>query len=378
MSAWWWERTPRLTGRWSHAVATALGDGIYLSAWPAAGALLPLAAIAAGAAVTIARPAPVFTASWATVVTGLAAGGLSGSLGAWFWAGYVATDLITLRHAGGVVHGFIPLLLSYLLAWSGFVNGPTIAERVRLQWFGTAERRGWTEAGAALTQAALTAGVTLLWMQAVIVLVRPAFTWRGLVPPDTALRTMTGLTAPLVAAAAAAVRVVIEGRAVRTPRLLDRARALDRDLSAAAERRRAGRASTGLATVALTTWLLGAVIATWIDAAVFVAATIATKLGSRHVSLVPAFRRLPLWAGLLVSAAISMAVYQLAIADLASPLWRALDAAIPCGRWSAWPGCDDALTRRPLLGAIVVSSVLIELLVPTAPGIRHRGRDAPD
>ena len=50
LTALWWERLPNLGNRFSRLLGAALGEGVYLTAWPRFAALAPISALLFGIA----------------------------------------------------------------------------------------------------------------------------------------------------------------------------------------------------------------------------------------------------------------------------------------------------------------------------------------
>src|SRR5262249_9303787 len=122
----WWRRLPVLGRRASATLADVLADGLYLTAWPTAGALGPPLAFLLGLLLGWWRFAPgaTFTFSITVMALMLVVSQLSVSLGVWLWLGYAVGDFFLFHWDTGtsyekawerLLYVRVPLLISYAL-----------------------------------------------------------------------------------------------------------------------------------------------------------------------------------------------------------------------------------------------------------------------
>ncbi|MDR7422519.1 MAG: hypothetical protein QN159_08635 [Armatimonadota bacterium] len=232
-----WRRLPAAGRQISGTIPVVAGDGQYLCAWPVLGALAPLLALAVGAALgsRVVPSGTPFTASLVTVSVLFALGGLGAGLGVWALVGYALGDLlfgphVALRLATSslvaqLVWARIPQLGSYVMLALLMVGLPLAAQTARLD---TSLRLPLSGASRTVVDAGLHAillgGFGMAWALAAAPLIRPLYTWVGLMPDVRAIAPLQqqGQVLAIFGAAVGVARVVLEDRALRSPIVLER------------------------------------------------------------------------------------------------------------------------------------------------------------
>lgn len=303
----WSVRLPGWLDPWAPQLADAFADGAWTARWGVLPALAPLAAGALGFFFAVFWPwiQYVYSESLVFMALVVVAAILSGPLGAMMLFGYIAGDFL-----GDVFHGYYfrdPLgvaggrLVSYILLAILAVRVPQLARRM-------AERvplpanPGLRFALRVLSYAAGCALLVFLWCQAMIVLIRPVFTWVRSSPTTEAIRHVQTQWEWLVGVAVVAslARLVLETMATGSTSGAAVVAELQQQRWSAAQRR--GQFKRGLPAVvrvgldaATITLLMAGSYVGWIDA-LFVALAVAV-LGAWRYELiikVPAG-----WAGLV-------------------------------------------------------------------------------
>lgn len=385
----WSVTLPGQIQRWTPSLANALADGAWTAIWPRVVAYAPVAGLAVGVATALLLP---FTSGdygafsgiprvWSELllfmILVVAAGFLSGAVGLALVAGYVIGDLVWLgigaasgQWTSWVVLDPNPAIAALQVAGSALVSwillaipstglpavARTLAARARLR--GTSNGAlGVVVWGSAY---ALAAGLlTYLWTLAVVVLIRPMFTWRIGDPPVQAIEPVQFQWQWLVGAAVAAVvvRILLQERLVRPSPHASRVAVLqlEREADATRGRRLGGPLVPIVGTAALLTLLLagtyqdfidpivvfvaGALVAAWRDGLIGVAPTAWVE----RVERIPALGRI---------AVVLVAGYLMALI-VAQAMWT-----------------TDSL-RAVLIGALLTGAVLVFLFParadPTAP-----------
>ena len=292
----WWIRLPLAAHRISAGLAETLLDGYYLVAWPLMTAIAPPLVLITGLLIGAWHPGfgEVFTQSMLVMVVAAAIGILSAQSGLLFVTGFALGDFFLwhgywvcpprtmwLAQLCGdprweqVVRSRVPLLIVYGVIALLAVGIPIATKGLLAQFppprFATPSV--WFAIMMA-GHAVLTGALVYLWAQAVPLLIRPVFTWRGDNPPEAAVSPLQDRVAPLVVAAviASLARMTLQRATVVSPRSTARLNAWEANLAWAAAARpspplRPPAAVQVAATAAWSTLLLAGVLEGWAEAA---------------------------------------------------------------------------------------------------------------
>lgn len=224
-----WRDVPAAAARVSPFAGRVLGDGAYLTAWPAVAVALPAAALAAGFAVGAWRPLSdqLFTYffAWPAILLGL--GSLGGGVGVWAWLGFVVGDFVVFPHVmyelqplDRFLREQLPILIVDEVLLGLVVLSPlavaTLPDSVLRPLAG--RLRPGVQLGARLVLAALVAAFTAAsWAVSARVLIRPVGTFHGTILQPQAVQGLDAGLWPLagVAVAGAVLRVLLAGMAER-------------------------------------------------------------------------------------------------------------------------------------------------------------------
>jgi hypothetical protein len=226
-----WLRIPQLAARRFLSIGVALGDGAWLRAWPLAAVLGPVGALGIGGLLGLLRPDPTYSGSLAVLATFVALAGVGAGIGAWAWAGYVVADIgfhwqneLLGRFGFGSSDPlrtlwalYVPRLLTYLLLGVLLVMMPVVATGIRIQIVRLLHLQGDARlAGGAALQGALFATGVVLWAQATAFMIRPLWSFVGLVPDIEAISPLQdgAVKLALLGGGVAAARTVIATRAL--------------------------------------------------------------------------------------------------------------------------------------------------------------------
>ncbi|HEX2092752.1 MAG TPA: hypothetical protein VHG28_10135 [Longimicrobiaceae bacterium] len=321
LRALWWERLPAYGNRFSRMLGVALGEGVYLVAWPRMAALAPAGALLLGVVAgwwRLGGP-QVFTQSELVIAVAIGLGLVAAQLGVLFTVGYALGDLLLWRHPDFPVDGLmdrVRLLGGMLVVYAALAmlaaGIPLAVRALRAQTpLPPEDAPDARVALDALLGAVFSAGLTWLYVQALPMLIRPLFVWQGMVPSVESVAPAQQRTwiFVLLAAVVGGCRVLAEyGACVIDPGGIGRrAAALDAPEPSAWERLPATLRVPLAATAA--TCLLGGLLFTWLDAAILFAGLLAidsarTLLPARiaawprTVERIPAVFRLPAALGL--------------------------------------------------------------------------------
>ena len=199
----WSVGIPRRLDPWAPQVADAFADGAWTLVWPRFAAFAPLAAFATG---VLAPRFPglmthVFSESLIFMATVIAAGIWSGALGAMLVAGYIVGQTVgndAYLHGQPLLRILGSLLISVVLLAMPAITFPQLAGRV-LGW--KPFNRMSSSVIRGLAYGAACGALILVWSQAMIVLIRPAFTWLGRSPTVPAIHQVQARWPFLVATA---------------------------------------------------------------------------------------------------------------------------------------------------------------------------------
>ncbi|MDQ3742654.1 MAG: hypothetical protein M3389_17115 [Actinomycetota bacterium] len=197
-------------------------DGRYVLAWPPAALAAPAAALAVGAVASARLDADeIYTYSIATVAVLAAVAALGAAFGLWAWIGFVLGDLLLHRPQDGALFAnsvdrleevYAPLLVSYVLLAALLVVAPAVAAGVRIAVTALAGPGAVALTVGLALYAALLAGFSYLWAQAVAFLIRPVWSYRDLAPDLPGIEPMQqrGEVLARTIVVAVVVRLVLE------------------------------------------------------------------------------------------------------------------------------------------------------------------------
>jgi hypothetical protein len=275
LTLYWSVRLPRRLDRWVPRLADAFADGAWLTGWRLSG-VAPLVALTVGLLSPWVWPGITTIYSESALFLGLLIGAsiASGAWGAMLLLGYIAGDVLhtgyffaTSGHyrdmalPGGMGH-----LVAYLLLAILVIRLPQFARRL--------VSNGRPVVVRAVRYGVVCAGLVFLWCQAMIVLIRPVFTWRGdSAPKWQAVKPIQTKWPWLVALAfvVAVARIILEDRAAQRSRSTSVANELRQQRRAGGVRRgilwRSQRPSVQVALRAMfVTLLLAGMYVDWMDA----------------------------------------------------------------------------------------------------------------
>jgi hypothetical protein len=289
----WWVRIPGKLRPYSRILWAAWADGTYLTAWPRAATILPLAALLLGltagathlSPLTIADslsssiPAVAFLQMVPLLFLGVFLGSLSANLGLTLVLGYGLGDLIagpalTAARPGLLSTLFelrVPQLLSYALFF-GLVVTPLVLSNTLLSPLYRRISAGRLP-GALLRMAASATVMMLLvygWTLMAPFALRVMWSWPGQIPPVTPsyFRNTLNPWLPLVAGVAVVLRAVLTWRTRRAQPVVERIARLRRDAERADQNlkwtRRCPPWARSIATAAASTLLTAAMLSTWV------------------------------------------------------------------------------------------------------------------
>lgn len=226
----WWNRLPLLAGRVSRTFSIVLSDGLYLAAWPRVAALAPPISLLVGFLAGWQRLGAdqVFTQSMLILSLAVIFGFVSGQLGFMFALGYALADFFLYSHpafaAGNWVMELqmrVALLITYVALAMSAVVIPLSVRLLRAETPMPPPRLPDLRLVVESVFSGITSAFLLfLYLQAVPLLIRPLFTWRGFMPPVQAVSPIQNLgwVIALIAFVVAVLRVLAEyGAAVKDP-----------------------------------------------------------------------------------------------------------------------------------------------------------------
>lgn len=188
----WWERLPNLGNRLSRMLGAALGEGVYLTAWPRFAALAPAAALLFGLAAGWLRLGGdlVFTQSYVVIAAAIGLGLVAAQLGALFTVGYAFGDLLLWRNPGFHISGFMDrvqlfggLLIVYAALAMLAAGVPLAVRALRAQMSLPSGRAADARVVLdILIGGGLAASFTYFYVQALPMLIRPLFVWQDMSP----------------------------------------------------------------------------------------------------------------------------------------------------------------------------------------------------
>ncbi|HEY1306799.1 MAG TPA: hypothetical protein VGF24_24770 [Vicinamibacterales bacterium] len=307
LTEFWSIRVPRWLDPWSPLLADAIADGAWTAVWRHVTAFAPCVALAVGFFVPLFWPdmRMIYTESFWFMALVIGGAILSGPVGVMLLFGYVAGDLLGGRYRVGLSYfrpdaellfrPFGSRLIGYLLLSLPAYKLPIWAQRVSSRFVLRFPGRGTLPSAALIVSsyAVACALLVFLWCQAMVVLVRPIFTWLGETPTVQAVQPVQNSGKWLVAIAviAALFRTFLTSIALRSPRM--------RILERIQIQRRATRHHRGLLVrrvpIVLRTALAAATITlimagtyeNWFDALLVL--TVTTVLASVNAGLIGGF-----------------------------------------------------------------------------------------
>ncbi len=366
LAHFWSVRVPRWLGPWAPHLADAFADGSWTAAWRGLAGYAPVAALALGLLMLRILPTTrrieVYTESLTFLALIIATAILSGAAGAMMVFGFIVVDLLgagnwnfrgVFRDLPLIVRWILlygSLLVSYLLLGLLAIRMPLLARRmvdeVEVERFASPAARLVVRAAVFGASCGL---LVWIWSQAMIVLIRPVFTWLLDQPTTYAIQPVQVKWAWLVVVGvlAAGARVLLEDKAAaRSARAglvrdLQRQRASDAFLLAARPRSIVAQVLPLVGTITL---LLAGAYSGWLDALLVAIVVTGLALWQRGMGRLPGS-----WAAAVVRVP---AIIRFLVAILAG-YWL---ASITVQRlWSTG-------TFRPiLLGALVTLAVFLVL-----------------
>ncbi len=218
----WWRRLPLMVSRFSKVLSTILSEGIYLVAWPHFAAFAPpfvfLLGLLAGA--TRFGGEQVFTQSAIVLLLAILFGFVSGQLGTMFVISYSVVDFITYESSNFFYGNFIvhiqmriALIITYVALAMLSIGIPLIIRLIRSQTPMPSPESGNIRVLADIMLGGIASSVLVfIYLQALPMLIRPLFIWRGDVPPVEAVTPLQGQAwlFAVVALIIAVVRIIAE------------------------------------------------------------------------------------------------------------------------------------------------------------------------
>lgn len=375
LERFWYVTAPRWLQRPAPRASEAAADGVWTAAWPWVGAAAPVAGFLIGMLFARGLPAGApYTVSLPFVAMMAMLAVLHGTAALAAMAGFTAVDLLTAWHVSfrgafrelpwimQAVRLYGSLLVGYLLLSMLIVRAPVAVRRVVN---GLPTARVVTPHAAPAVRAVLSglayAVLVWIWCQAMIVLVRPAFTWLLDNPTVQAVRTVQASwpLLALLAAAAAAGRALLEDRAARRAPRAAAVRALRAEREAETAPTVTTRPVVRVAIQAvMTTLLLAGAYSAPLDAVIVLLATALLAAWDQGLAGAPA----AMWGRLV----------------LRVPAIVRLGAAMALGYWLAgivvarlWYGWASGTFRPVLFGGLAAMAVFYLLFPQSLPPARE-------
>lgn len=349
LSLSWAVRLPKWLDAWSSQLAYTMTDGVWTLAWPKLAAFAPVGAFAVGVFSAVASPGWdfVYTESLPFLAMTIAGAILSGPVGIMLVVGFGVGDFVFAHPDLGIFALGDPSksgsrILSYLLLGFLAVKVPFVARLLTEGIVAALSRYPRIASVARWIFFPVASGLLVfLWCQAMIVLIRPVFTWLpgGYPPSVKAIQPIQWQWRWLVGAAvvAALSRLVLEGLAGMQVGFREKTRRLEEERwrdtespprTGALQWREIG------GTVAVATFVLAGFYQSWMDA-LLVASAVAVlrawnvgSLGPSPYAWINAMRKVPalirlsaaLYLGYLLSEAVVQVAYKLGVASFRSVL----------------------------------------------------------
>ena len=358
----WWVRIPGKLRPYSRILWVAWGDGTYLTAWPRAAAILPLAVLLLGllagathfSPLTIADrigsgiPAVAFLQMVPLLFLGVFLGALSANLGLTLVIGYGLGDFIAgpvLTARPGLLNTLfelrVPQLLSYALFFGLVVTPVVLGDSLLSPLY---RRVSAKRLPAALLRTAASAVVMMLlvygWTLMAPFALRVMWSWPGQIPPVTpsSFHSILNPWLPLVAGIAVVLRAVLAWRARHDQTVVERIARRRRDAERADQNlkwtRRCPPWARSVATAAASTLLTAALLSGWILATLVFLGFLSLDLLRRTV--LPRVDAWKWWTGkvMIVPAILRLGasvvlMYYITLEVLRVPGWAANANGIP-------------------------------------------------
>lgn len=315
-----WVSWPVESRRLSKTMPVHTTDGLYLTAWPWAAAILPPAAIVLGVAYGWGKWGFQwsFTESLSFLLIALILGLSSANLGVLFLAGFafahffLGTDWVSTPRFGrtgllaNVFLHRVPLMMLYGLLALLIVKIPVTTKQLLVQ---IPPPSSWSRkskvALVMIGHALLTGLAVYFWLQTMPVLVRPVFTWVGLDPSVDAVVTLQeyGFVLIIAALATSAGRIYLQSLTAYDSPYSQRVDALEQRLAIRFDEAGpvtpmiSGRLSPltrCTANALLLTLLLSGLYEHWIDAVILFVFSFGIQ-GIRHGVIPVSLGRWPRW-----------------------------------------------------------------------------------
>jgi len=363
-----WVGLPAAAARLSRLLGLILADGSYLRAWPPAAAAAPVAAFVLGAVLGRVHPEETFTGSLWVMGPMVVVAGIGAALGLWTWLGYVLVDFFVFPHQLGfgdrelLAHaGLLPTYL--LLAMLVVVTPLTARMLAQASTPRTRSLAALRPVAGVVLSCGLYAALVYVWTQGAPILVRPAYTWAGLMPTNAAIQPVqaTGWFLVFLAALAGAGRPLLQLAADRAaPAGAAAAVAVPPPSPRPAGQAVAASLGGAALQAALTVVLLAGALEGWPDAVVAWVALTAILGGRRLLSgrlagYIALATRVPVLARVLVAAAVSFLLAR-AVLDLT---FQATSSFRP-------------VVLAAVLSLLVLTALLPDRTGPTAPRAPRR------
>jgi len=210
----------------------------------------------------------------------------------------------------------------------------------------------------ALLQAAIAAGLVLVWTLSVPTLIRPVFTWQVSNPPTEAIQPLQqhGNALIVIAAIAGIARVAAERFASASERALRQAAAVGAALKRGRAARRLPEPLRAVAKALFVTFLLAGILTSWLDAILFAAAaTFIMLLRSLFARLLAPWARLAARVPVLLRIAVAIALSYGLARFVVGVMW------------------NSTSTFRPVILGTTVSLLVFTLLLPESRGQARSG-----
>ncbi len=252
LGSFWWIHLPLSARRLSIGATVALLDGLYITIQPLIAALAPLLTLLLGLYIGWSHWGfqVVFTESLAVMVFATLLGILSAHLGLLFLCGFAFGDFFLAVTAWRCFSGFfggicadglisqvtrvrIPLIIEYGLLGLLTVNVPILTKTLLGHLVPPPRFSRAVSIGLAMIGHAVITGILVFfWVQAVPILIRPVFSWRGDSPPVQAIAVLQqrGMILVYVALIASVVRMMVQSLTVIRPHFRARIDAIEEAL----------------------------------------------------------------------------------------------------------------------------------------------------
>lgn len=219
ISRLWWVTIPLFSRRLSIKFPHTLLDGFYLNVWPIVAAIVPPIVLLLGFITGWLHPdfKVVFSESIPLLMIITILGTLSANLGFAFLMGFVLGDVFLGQSFHELLlnplRSGLPLLIGYAVMAMLITKLPItikmLVAELKIPGIGLKVRF----AIAALLHVLLTGLLVYFWTQAVPVLIRPLFTWKGSIPTIQAMAPLQqyGMVIVVTAMVTSVFRMILQG-----------------------------------------------------------------------------------------------------------------------------------------------------------------------